>query len=230
MLIAALGATVIGFVLLIAALIAANMYLAIACVVVCAVGVLLLLGDVLTYRRAERDSADEAAPRAKVARGASDPGVAAAARGSDEHDPETIDQDASGSSPLAGAAGSEHGDAASTLGYEEFGHHAGDAPPTRELAIDLRRVSAVDWTHESAADTDDEAEHQLYAKGEYDPDKTDLIARIDDGPSWGEDSWHHPDVEHDVAAEHDEKPGRTAPEPPASNDRTQQFPRPEFDE
>ena len=61
MLLAALGATIIGFILLIVALVTANLWLAIACVVVSVVGVGLLLGDVLTYRRAERDKADPAA-------------------------------------------------------------------------------------------------------------------------------------------------------------------------
>ena len=55
MLLAALGATVIGFILLIVALVTSNLWLAIACVVVSVIGVGLLLGDVLTYRRGDRD-------------------------------------------------------------------------------------------------------------------------------------------------------------------------------
>ncbi|MGV7750537.1 hypothetical protein PJM50_30250, partial [Mycobacterium kansasii] len=43
-------------------LVTANLWLAIACVVVSVIGVGLLLGDVLTYRRGERDKADRAAP------------------------------------------------------------------------------------------------------------------------------------------------------------------------
>ena len=48
MLLAALGATIVGFVLLIVALVTANLWLAIACVVVSVIGVVLLLATFLS--------------------------------------------------------------------------------------------------------------------------------------------------------------------------------------
>ncbi|GAA4399511.1 hypothetical protein [Tsukamurella soli] len=252
MLIAALGATVVGFVLLIAALITANMWLAVACVAVCAVGVLLLLGDVLTYRRAERDGAPDAGDAERPARGkqrtvadlAAGAGAATAVgaattgaakraghRAPDtDSEPEPVETGTAESADPADSGVDRTVDGvAGTIGHEEFGHHEGDAPPTQQLALGLRHSAPVDWTHESPADTDDAAERAAFRHAGYDPDKTDLIARIEDGPSW-----------HDSAADDDANDGGDEAEPEAArsgesaqpignDDRTRQFPRPNFD-
>lgn len=183
MLLAALGATVIGFILLIVALVTANLWLAIACVVVSVVGVGLLLGDVLTYRRADRDRADRAtAPWS--------PG--------DRDDEDADDEDATpGRSARAAAPVEAEGDAgaqpatdddatreARTVGHEEFGHHDDDANPTTQFAMGPLG-GPTGWEHESPADTDDDATRGLFAPGKYDPDMTDQIPQIRIDQAWG---------------------------------------------
>ncbi|TWS19692.1 hypothetical protein FK529_11045 [Tsukamurella asaccharolytica] len=181
MLLAALGATVIGFILLIVALVTANLWLAIACVVVSVIGVGLLLGDVLTYRRGERDGADrttawspgdrdddadgeEPAPSARPARAAAPEGEA--------------EEPGSAPEPVDDATRE-----AGTVGHEEFGHH-GDANSTRQFSAGPL-AGATAWAHESPADTDDEATRGLYAPGTYDPDMTDQIPQVRIDQAWG---------------------------------------------
>ncbi|MDF0532444.1 hypothetical protein P0W64_16865 [Tsukamurella sp. 8F] len=283
MLIAALAATVIGFVLLVVALITANMWLAVACVAVSVVGVLLLLGDVLTYRRAERDPGgrDTGGGRGGTAAGAAGAvgaaGAASAAHSKADHESGAAAADSATGAPVAadaGAADPTRGDEWSTedvggtspdsageesapgpaVGHEEFGHH--DETPTRDFSIDYGRVSAVQWAHEGAADTDDEGEQELYGSdvqgragssersgsparsGGYDPDKTDFIERVEDAPSWGSDSWQHPDADSSAAEEtanraarpRDETPETRDVRRPSPTDSTTEFPRPDLDD
>ncbi len=181
MLLAALGATVIGFVLLIVALVTANLWLAIACVVVSVVGVGLLLGDVLTYRRGDRDKADGATARWS-------PG--------DRDDEDADGEDAAPSGRTARAAASddepepdtgavdEATREASTVGREEFGHHDDDGNPTTQFAMGPLG-GPTGWEHESPADTDDDATRGLFAPGKYDPDMTDQIPQIRIDQAWG---------------------------------------------
>lgn len=164
MLLAALGATVIGFILLIVALITASMWLAIACVVVSVVGVLLLLGDVLTYRRSHpaRESGE--------ARSASwTPGPQAGAAGAARDERDQTGEDQAGGDRFAGdeAAGGEHG----TVGLEEFGHHRGEPHPPADMIDDLHRAEIADWTHEWSASTDDDTERRLYDEPGNEPDE-----------------------------------------------------------
>ena len=174
MLLAALGATVIGFILLIVALVTANLWLAIACVVVSVVGVGLLLGDVLTYRRADRD-AGERAP-APWSPGEDDAEEAAPAQAAE--DPEPARAGDAGDDDAAREAG--------TVGHEEFGRHddEDDARPTSQIAMGPLG-GPTGWEHESAADTDDEATRGLFAPGTYDPDMTDQIPQIRIDQAWG---------------------------------------------
>ncbi|CAM3703777.1 hypothetical protein ACXYTP_14355 [Tsukamurella ocularis] len=179
MLLAALGATVIGFVLLIVALVTANLWLAIACVVVSVIGVGLLLGDVLTYRRGERDKADRVAPWSPGDR-------------DDDEDAAPSDRPARAAAPSATDAEAEAAEApvddaareAGTVGHEEFGHHDDDANPTTQFAMGPLG-GPTGWEHESPADTDDEATRGLFAPGKYDPDMTDQIPQIRIDQAWG---------------------------------------------
>ncbi|MET9327030.1 hypothetical protein [Tsukamurella sp. NPDC003166] len=195
MLLAALGATVIGFILLIVALITANLWLAIACVVVSVIGVVLLLGDVLTYRRGERDKADKASGEASGKRRgtASDGGWSPGDRAADDTD------DAEGPVVATAPAASASDDSeaaepvddaareAGTVGHEEFGRHDGpddDARPTAQFAVGPLS-GPTGWEHESPADTDDESTRGLFAPGKYDPDMTDQIPQIRIDQAWG---------------------------------------------
>ena len=180
MLLAALGATVIGFILLIVALVTSNLWLAIACVVVSVIGVGLLLGDVLTYRRGDRDKADRAsAPWTPGDR-------------EDDEDEDASDRPARAvasteSDDVAEAATKPVDDAAreaGTVGHEEFGHHDDDANPTTQFAMGPLG-GPTGWEHESPADTDDDATRGLFAPGKYDPDMTDQIPQIRIDQAWG---------------------------------------------
>jgi hypothetical protein len=71
-LVLALGATLVGFILLVAALVSGVLWLAIACIVVCVIGVGFLLADLLGIGR--RSAPDAGSP---------EPG------GRDEQDPPT---------------------------------------------------------------------------------------------------------------------------------------------
>lgn len=192
MLLAALGATVIGFILLIIALVTSNLWLAIACVVVSVVGVGLLLGDVLTYRRSDRDTVDRAS---------------APWRPGDRDD----DEDATPSDRPARAVAAPESDTeaqtpvddadatreAGTVGHEEFGHHDGDANPTAQFAIGPLD-GPTGWEHESPAETADDATRGLFAPGKYDPEMTDQIPQIRIDQAWGTE-WtppQEPDAEH----------------------------------
>lgn len=66
MLVSALGATLVGFALLVLALATGTLWLAVACIVICVVGALLLLADTLGIRpqlpRRRRSSSPDAAP------------------------------------------------------------------------------------------------------------------------------------------------------------------------
>lgn len=184
MLLAALGATVIGFILLIVALVTSNLWLAIACVVVSVIGVGLLLGDVLTYRRGDRDKADRASAQWS-------PG---------DRDDDADDEDgAPSNSPARAAAATSSEDdteaetpaavddatrEAGTVGHEEFGHHDDDANPTTQFAMGPLG-GPTGWEHESPADTDDDATRGLFAPGKYDPDMTDQIPQIRIDQAWG---------------------------------------------
>ncbi|MBS4100086.1 hypothetical protein [Tsukamurella paurometabola] len=195
MLLAALGATIIGFILLIVALVTANLWLAIACVVVSVVGVGLLLGDVLTYRRAERDKADPAAswsPGDRDADEDDDPAPSDRPAPAAETDEGADAEPEDGSDPVDDATRE-----ASTVGHEEFGHHDDDANPTTQFAVGPLG-GPTGWEHESPADTDDEATRGLFAPGKYDPDMTDQIPQIRIDQAWGTE-WtppQEPDEEH----------------------------------
>ena len=190
MLLAALGATVIGFILLIVALVTSNLWLAIACVVVSVIGVGLLLGDVLTYRRGDRDKADgatakwspgdrddddaddeDAAPSGRTARAAAASADEPAAASADEPEADT-------------GAVDDATREAGTVGREEFGHHDDDANPTTQFAMGPLG-GPTGWEHESPADTDDDATRGLFAPGKYDPDMTDQIPQIRIDQAWG---------------------------------------------
>jgi hypothetical protein len=184
MLLAALGATIIGFILLIVALVTANLWLAIACVVVSVIGVGLLLGDVLTYRRGERDKADRAAPWSPGDRDddedADDEDAAPSSRPVRAAAPSTSDDDEEAAPAPVDDATREAG----TVGHEEFGHHDDDANPTTQFAMGPLG-GPTGWEHESPADTDDEATRGLFAPGKYDPDMTDQIPQIRIDQAWG---------------------------------------------
>ncbi|GAA1076598.1 hypothetical protein [Tsukamurella spumae] len=181
MLLAALGATVIGFVLLIVALITANLWLAIACVVVSVVGVVLLLGDVLTYRRGDRDKAGKASDESPDRGG--DEGSEGAWSPGDRADDAGEPEDGSAAATAADDAAREAG----TVGHEEFGRHDGpddDARPTAQFVAGPLN-GPTGWEHESPADTDDESTRGLFAPGTYDPDMTDQIPQIRVDQAWG---------------------------------------------
>ena len=75
MLVLALSATLVGFVLLVAALLTGVLWLAIACVVVCVIGVGFLIGDLLGLGRSSSTPTDSDAKgpdRSATARGADD--------------------------------------------------------------------------------------------------------------------------------------------------------------
>lgn len=194
MLIAALGATVIGFILLIVALITANLWLAIACVVVSVVGVLLLLGDVLTYRRGDRDKADGARWSPGRDRSADDEAESAPDSDADAPAEESGTVEARGDEPEPDEPVDDATREARTVGHEEFGHHPDsdpDAPITEQFARGpLGGLSG--WEHESPADTDDEATRGLFAPGKYDPDMTDQIPQIRIDQAWGAE-WTPPE-------------------------------------
>jgi hypothetical protein len=189
MLLAALGATIVGFALLVAALITAKVWLAIACVVVSVVGVLLLLGDVLTYRRNGTNGGNDGARRT--------PATAPTKRSDDGADRATGSAPASGVAALGAPTtddveAGDDGDDCVAVGQEAFGHHTGDPAPPADLVADLHRARIVDWTHESAADTDDEAERRLYvgetdeesgsAGDEHGEDEYDEFAEVEADP------------------------------------------------
>ncbi|MCS3782214.1 hypothetical protein [Tsukamurella ocularis] len=179
MLLAALGATVIGFILLIVALVTSNLWLAIACVVVSVIGVGLLLGDVLTYRRGDRDKADSASAQWS-------PGD----RDDDADEPPSERSARAVASPESDTEAEEPvvvDDAAreaGTVGHEEFGHHDDDANPTTQFAMGPLG-GPTGWEHESPTDTDDDATRGLFAPGKYDPDMTDQIPQIRIDQAWG---------------------------------------------
>ncbi len=181
MLLAALGATIIGFVLLIVALVTANLWLAIACVVVSVIGVGLLLADVLTYRRADRDTAASDGAQWRPGDRADDD---VEADDEAERTRTEADDRAEGERAAAvGRAGAGVDDAtreARTVGHEEFGRHDTDGG-----AVQAEQSGPAGWQHESAADTDDEATRGLFAPGTYDPDMTDQIPQIDVDRAWG---------------------------------------------
>lgn len=247
MLFAALGATIVGFVLLIVALVTANLWLAIACVVVSVIGVGLLLADVLTYRRADRDKSvaarfgdddgtdepaawspgdeDEAPAKAgnrakgrfgKPAAAAAVASGAATTEDSSDESKDDGDDEAGGhgavdTPPAAGLLG-DHSDSeitqfvpritdadadaareAGTVGHEEFGHHDQPADPTPATGqLPLGGLTAQQWSHESAADTDDDSTRGLFAPGRYDPDMTDQIPQIEIERAWGAE-WEPPE-------------------------------------
>lgn len=198
MLLAALGATVIGFVLLIVALITANLWLAIACVVVSVIGVGLLLADVLTYRRGDRDSSlDRDAGRDED----SAPWTPGA---EDDRVRDTLARPtpplAAGAGPIAHAGPVDEAEReASTVGNESFGHHdtvADDERPTSHIP---KVADGGDWSHESQADTDGSdigspaSEFRgLLAPGTYDPDMTDQIPQVENDQTWGS-RWSPPE-------------------------------------
>ncbi|CAM3121392.1 hypothetical protein [Tsukamurella hominis] len=178
MLLAALGATVIGFILLIVALVTSNLWLAIACVVVSVIGVGLLLGDVLTYRRGDRDKVDGEAPWRPGDRDEdADEDEAPSSRPAAA--PESDDAAEPATEPVDDAARE-----AGTVGHEEFGHHDDDANPTTQFAMGPLG-GPTGWEHESPADTDDDATRGLFAPGKYDPDMTDQIPQIRIDQAWG---------------------------------------------
>lgn len=196
MLLAALGATIIGFILLIVALVTANLWLAIACVVVSVIGVGLLLGDVLTYRRSDRDKSDRA------------PEWRPGARDDDEDEDEerTSPSDDDATAPDAGEPAEPVDDAtreARTVGHEEFGRHDGPADDAPSPGHGARGPlgGPTGWEHESPADTDDEATRGLFAPGTYDPDMTDQIPQIRIDQAWGTE-WTPPK---DPESEHPDK-------------------------
>ncbi|GAA1001869.1 MULTISPECIES: hypothetical protein [Tsukamurella] len=214
MLLAALGATIVGFVLLIVALVTANLWLAIACVVVSVIGVVLLLVDVLTYRRADRDK-----NVAKKLGDEDEPGWSPGDEPKDDSAGEPDDRPSGLAAkpavePQGGLIGGESdaeitqhvpritdGDAdavreAGTVGHEEFGHHddapATDADDTATGQFAVGGGAADQWSHESAADTDDDSTRGLFAPGRYDPDMTDQIPQIEDERAWGAE-WEPPE-------------------------------------
>lgn len=132
MLVLALGATLVGFILLVAALFSGVLWLAIACIVVCVVGVGFLVADLLGLggRSESEDAAEENQDRDRSAEPdreeGSDPGSSGGAEGDDhtewepESQPESDDTD-TGPIPRV----SRHG--------------ASDDPPTEEIRLDKPR-------------------------------------------------------------------------------------------
>ncbi|PHV66063.1 hypothetical protein [Williamsia muralis] len=124
MLVLALGATLVGFVLLVAALISGVLWLAVACIVVCVIGVGFLLADLIGLGR--RSNSDEADHDARPESGADDqasPGSADKVRDQSGHQQ---DSDAQGHSDVPG-----HSDVQ--------GHRYDDDPPTEEIHLDKPR-------------------------------------------------------------------------------------------
>lgn len=118
MLALALGATLAGFVLLVAALISGVLWLAVACIVVCVIGVGFLLADLIGLGR--RSNSDQADPDARSDPGANeqaDPGSANQARDQSGHEQ---DSDAQGHRGVQG-------------------HRYDDDPPTEEIHLDKPR-------------------------------------------------------------------------------------------
>lgn len=191
MLLAALGATIIGFILLIVALVTANLWLAIACVVVSVVGVGLLLGDVLTYRRSDRDKADRAS--APWSPGDRDEEARDEPTSSDDAAAAPVAETAESPEPVDDAARE-----AGTVGHEEFGRYDDGAAPDAGPGAPGPLGGPTGWEHESPADTDDEAVRGLFAPGTYDPDMTDQIPQIRIDQAWGTE-WtpaQEPESEH----------------------------------
>lgn len=121
MLVLALGATLVGFVLLVAALISGILWLAVACIVVCVIGVGFLLADLIGLGR--RPDSDQADHDARADSGVDDQ--------ENQADPGSTDQvrDQSGHQQDADAQG--HSDA--------HGHRYDDDPPTEEIHLDKPR-------------------------------------------------------------------------------------------
>jgi hypothetical protein len=121
-LVLALGATLVGFVLLVAALISGILWLAVACIVVCVIGVGFLLADLIGLgRRSNSDQADHDSRADSRADSGAD----------DQADPGSADQvrDQSGHQQDSDAQG--HSDAP--------GHRYDDDPPTEEIHLDKPR-------------------------------------------------------------------------------------------
>lgn len=118
MLVLALGATLVGFVLLVAALVSGILWLAVACIVVCVIGVGFLLADLIGLgRRSNSDQADHDARADSGAGDQADPGSADQVRDPSGHQQ---DSDAQGHS-------------------EAQGHRYDDDPPTEEIHLDKPR-------------------------------------------------------------------------------------------
>lgn len=192
MLLAALGATIIGFILLIVALITANLWLAVACVVVSVVGVGLLLGDILTYHRGARDSDSDGDEDKSWSPGdTKDDASGGAEQASGPVDSEPVDTEAEKASEPVDDAAREAG----TVGHEEFGHHddpargaSGQSPDVDDTPTGVFPLGATakgDWSHESSADTDQQSFQGLSVPGSYDPDLTDYIPTIEVEQAWG---------------------------------------------
>ncbi|ADG79237.1 Transmembrane protein OS=Tsukamurella paurometabola (strain ATCC 8368 / DSM / CCUG 35730 / CIP 100753 / JCM 10117 / KCTC 9821 / NBRC 16120 / NCIMB 702349/ NCTC 13040) OX=521096 GN=Tpau_2637 PE=4 SV=1 [Tsukamurella paurometabola] len=217
MLLAALGATIVGFVLLIVALVTGNLWLAIACVVVSVIGVVLLLIDVLTYRRADRDKsvaqrlgddeapawspgdadADEAAATDPGDVSANDPPAVASASGVVADPAVTTGDDVADTEitqvvPRIAGGDDDAAREAATVGHEEFGHHDVAADDDSEPPTGKFSIGGQQWSHESAADTDDDSTRGLFAPGRYDPDMTDQIPQIEVERAWGAE-WEPPE-------------------------------------
>lgn len=118
MLVLALGATLVGFVLLVAALISGILWLAVACIVVCVIGVGFLLADLIGLGR--RSNSDQADHDARADSG-----------GDDQADPGSADQVRDRSGHQQDADAQDHSDAP--------GHRYDDDPPTEEIHLDKPR-------------------------------------------------------------------------------------------
>jgi hypothetical protein len=118
-LVSALGATLVGFILLVAALISGVLWLAIACIVVCVIGVGFLLADLLGIGR---KSAPDAGPES-------------------ESDPEPAVEPDHGDLGHQVEAGDERSEPEQS-GSEEsgvIGAGYDDDPPTEEIHLDKPR-------------------------------------------------------------------------------------------
>jgi hypothetical protein len=135
-LVPALGATLVGFILLVAALVSGVFWLAIACIVVCVIGVGFLLADLLGVGR-------KSEPETAV-----DPGAGSGQPSEADHDTDGSHRDQSDDEgqSAAGRSGYEQSGAVhpqdEQSGSDDHGvsrERYDDDPPTEEFPVDKSR-------------------------------------------------------------------------------------------
>jgi hypothetical protein len=135
-LVLALGATLVGFVLLVGALFSGLLWLAIACIVVCVIGVGFLIADLLGIGRPTGETSHLAAGDD----GRSQEHVGEVRDRSGESDLEEDSEPESGlqpeSGPEPGPGSQPESDNEVTRRIPRISRHGGDDPPTEEIRFD----------------------------------------------------------------------------------------------